>query len=826
MAVRFAEQADIHDPVDTAGDPSKRSEPSSAALRVVVFRVALGLGLCWLLEGGTRILYELGYIPREYKDWIGLLSFFALLAVTVYVYRHLQYSRLPRYGLVIAFLFFGLAELSDIIDEYEVTQQYEWLRRTSPIHSYIEYVLVLSGAIFLTGTVFWSMLDSEMRRREHREQQGRLESSLAGQRQQEIALREARDRLEQEVESRTRELADRNLRLAVELAERRRFEESLSRRLLYEESLAACSQTLLTDTAHSDALEAALRRLAEAAECQRAYVYAFTDGDTAREGVPELQALFGSDAAPTVFEMFPREEWPRLERGEPLRFGAQCDMPAEFAEALRRSSARSAILLPLGWEAGWRGVLGFEDALRDREWPREEVRVLRMAAEIIGASRERQRAEDALRRAYDELEQRVTERTADLTSANKKLSAEIAGRNRLEHDNVQLQTKLRQAQKMQAIGTLAGGIAHDFNNMLASIIGYSELAIERFGPSQQSYRYHMEVLKAANRAKDLTHQILLFSRQADQKRSVVHPHAIAGEVLALLEVSCPSNITIQSEIEADTGAVLSDTVHMHQVLLNLCTNAQHSMKATGGTLTLRICEHETEEPVPTTDGELPAGRYVRITVADTGEGISPVALERIFDPFFTTKSVEEGTGMGLAIVHGIVKGHGGGIRLDTELGRGTTFDVFLPVCECEPDTPVYRGYARLSGTERILVADDEPQLVELWKEMLEGYGYTVDGFSSSLEALERFRAAPDEFDVALLDQTMPGLVGTEMAKRILEVRPGIPIVIATGFSETLSAQVAEDIGISKLVFKPILADELAEAIRQAIDTAPAARQPA
>jgi len=817
MAVDYAEDTKL---ASSDAKPARDPGTPPDAFRPVVLRVALGMLLCWSLEGGTRILFELGYIQREYKDWIGATSFFALLAVTIYVYRQLKESSWTRFGLLIGFLFFGLAITSDIVDEFEFSQQVELFRRTAPMHLALEYVLVLSGAIFLTGTVYAAMLDTEFRRRALRGQQLSLESSLAYQREQEILLTEARNRLEHEVVERTRELADKNMRLAVELAERRRFEESLGRRLCYEESLAACSQALLADAAHTEALGAALRRMADAAQCQRVYVYAFPDEDTERAGVPGLCSLVGSDASPTCFEMCPRSEWARFEQGDALKFGARCAMPESLAEGLKRSGARSALLLPLAWEGGWRGVLGFEDFERDREWPREETRVLRMAAEIIGASRERQRAEAALRRAYDELEGRVQERTADLTAANKKLSEEIASRNRLENDKIQLQAKLRQAQKIQAIGTLAGGIAHDFNNMLASIIGYSELALERVGPSEPSRRYHVEVLKAANRAKDLTHQILLFSRQADQRRSAVYPHLVAREVLALLEVSCPSNVIIDSDIDPETSAVLSDTVHMHQVLLNLCTNAQHAMKATGGRLTVTTGVIETAQAIPTSDGELPPGRYVRIGVRDTGEGISPAAMERIFDPFFTTKSVEEGTGMGLAIVHGIVKGQGGGIRVETELGKGTAFEVYLPVYVGVVEPLAVRTLAKPSGSERILVADDEPQLVELWKEMLEGYGYSVDGYSSSLAALDRFREDPMAYDIVLLDQTMPGMAGSELAKRMLLARPGMPIIIATGFSETISAEIAEEIGLRALVYKPILADELAEAIRRALDESP------
>jgi signal transduction histidine kinase/ActR/RegA family two-component response regulator len=462
-------------------------------------------------------------------------------------------------------------------------------------------------------------------------------------------------------------------------------------------------------------------------------------------------------------------------------------------------------------------VLGFEDAKRERHWAQHEVRILQTAGEMIGACKQRQHAEEKLRDAHVELENRVEERTFDLTIANRMLSQEIQDRNRLEKDKTALQAKLRQAQKMQAIGTLAGGIAHDFNNILASILGYTELAIERLPGGSDQRRYHEEVLKAANRAKDLTHQILLFSRQADQQKTPVFPHLIAQEVLALLDVSCPVNIRIERNIANDTGAVLSDTVHMHQVLLNLCTNAQHAMKVKGGEMTVTVKQFSSGAPVSTIDGELSAGNYVYIGVRDTGEGIDPAAQERIFDPFFTTKSVEEGTGMGLAIVHGIVTGMGGGIRCDSRLGSGAQFEVYLPVYDGKVQEPVKCPADRLRGSERVLVVDDEPQLVELWKEVLTRYGYTVTGFDNSIRALSHFRDDPNQFDMVLLDQTMPGMTGADVARNILAERPTMPVIIATGFSESLSPEVAKDIGLADLIYKPILGADLAAAVRKALD---------
>jgi CheY-like chemotaxis protein len=234
-------------------------------------------------------------------------------------------------------------------------------------------------------------------------------------------------------------------------------------------------------------------------------------------------------------------------------------------------------------------------------------------------------------------------------------------------------------------------------------------------------------------------------------------------------------------------------------------------------MTVTVKQFSSGAPVSTIDGELSAGNYVYIGVRDTGEGIDPAAQERIFDPFFTTKSVEEGTGMGLAIVHGIVTGMGGGIRCDSRLGSGAQFEVYLPVYDGKVQEPVKRPADRLRGSERVLVVDDEPQLVELWKEVLTRYGYTVTGFDNSIRALSHFRDDPNQFDMVLLDQTMPGMTGADVARNILAERPTMPVIIATGFSESLSPEVAKDIGLADLIYKPILGADLAAAVRKALD---------
>ena len=340
----------------SSADERARASADVAHLGKVAFRTFLAISLSWVLEAGPRALHEFGWMSGAAKDAIGLTAYLVLLGVTLYVMRHVRLGKWLQYGIVCAFVLFAMAQFSDVIDETKWAQGIPLLARTSGVHLWLEYNLVLLGGVMLVGTIYWSLIENEMRRRLLIDRSARLEQSLAERRQQEVELTEARERLEREVEERTKELADRNMRLAVELAERRRFEESLGRRLRYEECLAACSQVLLTGGAHSEALEISLRHLADAAGCDRAYVYSYDDEDLARSGVLDLRCMHGDDGPPTVFEMCPRTEWKTMSDGHVIRFGPDCDMNEDCAKALTRSGAKSAILVPLGWEGGWRGV--------------------------------------------------------------------------------------------------------------------------------------------------------------------------------------------------------------------------------------------------------------------------------------------------------------------------------------------------------------------------------------------------------------------------------------------------------------------------------------
>lgn len=385
-------------------------------------------------------------------------------------------------------------------------------------------------------------------------------------------------------------------------------------------------------------------------------------------------------------------------------------------------------------------------------------------------------------------------------------------------DKKRLESQLRQAQKMEAIGTLAGGIAHDFNNILTPIIGYTEMVLDELPPEGTQHKDLEHVLGAAQRAKDLVRQILTFSRQTEQEKRPVRLSILIKEALKLLRASLPSTIEMRLLIAPGTemGAIMGDPTQMHQVLMNLCTNAAHAMRGTPGRLTIEQSSVDVRPGDPTFPG-LKGGQYLRLSVSDTGHGMDRAVMERIFEPFFTTKERGEGTGMGLAVVHGIVQSHEGAIYVRSEPEIGSTVDVLLPKVEEIASAERIERLTLPRGNERILLVDDESALVEMGKKMLENLGYTVVGRVSSLEALEAFRNDPSAFDLVLTDYTMPHMTGAEFAREVLTFRPDIPVVLCTGFSEMITASVASEIGITEFITKPVIRRDLAEAIRRALD---------
>jgi PAS domain S-box-containing protein len=381
----------------------------------------------------------------------------------------------------------------------------------------------------------------------------------------------------------------------------------------------------------------------------------------------------------------------------------------------------------------------------------------------------------------------------------------------------QLEAQLRQSQKMEAVGTLAGGIAHDFNNILGAILGYGELALEHTVQKSEMRRYLDNVMHATERGRLLVERILGFSRSGLGDRAPVNVASVISETLELLKASLPADIRLQSRIEADNAAVIGDATYVHQVAMNLCTNAIQAMPH-GGVLSVVLERAEVSDSRALSRGLLAPGPYLRLIIADTGSGIPPAVFERMFDPFFTTKEVGEGTGLGLSLVHGIVNDLGGAIDVVTTAGSGTRFEVWLPVAG-ETAVPAAEASSTLprGNGQTVMIVDDERPLVALAEEIIAGLGYEPVGFDSSNAAIQAFRSSPERFDVVLTDESMPDLVGTELAQAIRRIRPDIPVILMTGYGGANLGNRAAMAGINDLLRKPLRRGDLAESLAHALE---------
>jgi len=405
---------------------------------------------------------------------------------------------------------------------------------------------------------------------------------------------------------------------------------------------------------------------------------------------------------------------------------------------------------------------------------------------------------------------KVTKMISDLSFTSIKVS-------RMLTERIHLEQQLRQSQKMEAIGTLAGGIAHDFNNMLGAILGYAEMIRDDCPSGSPAIHDIDQVLKASHRAKDLVKQILAFSRQAEDHKIPMHPAAIVIEAITLLRSSLPTTITIKQDIDPGAGVILADPSQIHQIVMNLCTNAFHAMEAEGGTLTISLNKKTLVQDELRAELHLQPGTFVQLSIRDTGEGILPESREKIFDPFYTTKGVGKGTGLGLAMVYGIVKRCGGSIAFDSQLGEGTEFRITLPTLESNALQEYESTESVPYGNEHIFFVDDEKILVELGKTMLERLGYSVTTCGSSLDALEMFQNHPDVFDLLITDQTMPNMTGVDLSRRILQLRPKLPIILCTGYSSIISEEKAKNMGIKGFALKPLVKKDIAGLIRKVLD---------
>ena len=416
-----------------------------------------------------------------------------------------------------------------------------------------------------------------------------------------------------------------------------------------------------------------------------------------------------------------------------------------------------------------------------------------------------------LANAFPELDTKGQLRQAVVTFVD------ITERKQAEAEREKLQAQLLQAQKLEAVGTLAGGIAHDFNNILGAVVGYSEMVRDDLPPDSPSIHDINQVIKASHRAKDLVKQILAFSRQVEDQKICMQPSLVVKEAITLLRSSLPTTITIHQDIDSDAGIILADPTQIHQVIMNLATNAFHAMETKGGTLTISVKRKVLSQDELDTEPDLQPGNFVQLLVRDTGGGISPEIRDKIFDPFFTTKEVGKGTGLGLSMVYSIVKSCHGGVACNSRMGEGTEFCILLPaeegyvVQETNGSTT-----SVLQGNEHILLIDDEEMLIEMGQSMLERLGYHVTTRRTSLDALTTFKNQPDAFDLIITDQTMPGMTGVDLARRILQIRPNMPIILCTGYNSQVTEEIAQTAGIKGFAYKPVTKKEIGELIQRVL----------
>ena len=444
-----------------------------------------------------------------------------------------------------------------------------------------------------------------------------------------------------------------------------------------------------------------------------------------------------------------------------IRSDPRCTM-----EECRKAGFRSFGALPLRSGKEIIGVLGIA-SLQQREFEEHSSFLEALATEMsIGLKKSL---------LYEQVQQHALELQDSLTRIKES-----------EAERLMLQEHLQRSQKMEAIGTLASGIAHDFNNILSAVMGYAELALYDTPKESETEKNLEMVLAAGGRAKDLIKQILAFSRQSDEERKPIQIENMVKEMLNFIRASLPTTIEIRHQASSDLGHVLADPVQIQQVVMNLCTNAHHAMKDTGGVIDVQLTSCVIGIKDNNIHPDLKFGKYVKLTVKDTGHGMDKITMEKIFDPYFTTKEKGVGTGLGLAVLHGIVQEHGGVITVDSEPEKGTVFDIYFPAVQKIKvvETPSLEKEIR-RGNEHILLIDDEKILVEMVKKILERMGYSVETRTSSIEALALFSAQPNRYDLVITDMTMPNMTGEKLAEKLIQIRPDIPIIICTGYGEML-----------------------------------------
>ncbi|MCD4719137.1 MAG: response regulator [Desulfobacula sp.] len=447
--------------------------------------------------------------------------------------------------------------------------------------------------------------------------------------------------------------------------------------------------------------------------------------------------------------------------------------------------------------------------------PNEKQSIIQKGRDLALHYHNLKRSDQKLKNMHDELESRVKKRTKALEEANLKLANELKERKKVEKEREEVFRQLRQSQKIEAIGTLAGGIAHDFNNILSGIIGFTELSILEAESGSKLKQRLEKVLHASDRAKELVRQVLTFSHETSYEKRPLKLKLIVTEVLTLLRASLPSFIDIEKNLQSNSY-ILADHTQIHQVIMNLCTNAWQAMKEKGGTLRIELDDIDINPEDPIEKCKSISGRHLVLTIKDTGCGIPPDVIERIFDPYFTTKDKDKGTGLGLSVVHGIITKCNGCITINSQVGKGSEFQIYLPSFDAQNEAKTIEEPIPLGNNETILFIDDESFQTEAAEQLLPRLGYRVVTSNDSIKALNLFLNEKENFDLVITDMTMPKMTGKTLAKKILEIEPDIPVILCSGYSDDIHPDILKDIGIKEYLMKPIGMKDLAHAVKNAL----------
>lgn len=678
--------------------------------------------------------------------------------------------------------------LGQITEEEKEKIQLRWSGVAATNSNTLRWIVSIGGGAMLLAAVIF-MWNFQLRRRvKHATRQ--LHDKQAQLASSEKALQATNAELEKRVHQRTIELSTSNEKLRFQIDQHQRTTNQLANANTYLSALHDTVMGLVHRLDVEELLEAIIDHATQATGAEHGYVYLLDNthqddlvlrvGRGLFESAKGYRLAMGEGLAGKV-----------LAKSHLISVSDYYKWSGRYADSLW-DNLGAVVGIPLTSGSDVVGVIGLSHSKNEGQFNQGEIMFLKSFAELASIA-------------------------LDNAHLYSNLQKELKQRKQNEAERIQLEEKFRQAQKMEAIGTLAGGIAHDFNNILSSILGFTELAMAKLETDSSMHQYLSNVYQSGLRAKDLVQQILTFGRKSTQSTRPLFLAPIIKEAIKLMRASIPSSILIEQHIHAERLVVNANPVQIHQVLMNLSVNASYVMEEQGGTLDISLKQVTLDDGFKALNPEIDPGVYAQLTVKDTGYGMPPEVLERIFDPYFTTKEMAQGTGLGLSVVHGIVKNHGGLIKVHSDVGVGTTFEIYLPECKKLLSDQEADEQAVCGGTEHILIVDDEPALVDLNKEMLEHLGYEVTACHDSIEALDLFARQPDQYDLVLTDMTMPKLTGDKLAQSLLKIKDQLPIIIYTGFSRQISSEKAEALGIRALLMKPLVKSEMACAIRNALD---------